>query len=128
MKEARKKVGRYHLGIRDVDLYLRSGHGGDFESASEKNGIAEINIGASPRRWADVVSVLVHESAEMVLSDLHRRYRHSTDYADDHASYLFVINHSEFAEAMGRVGWFLSAALPNLAAAYKKNRKRRPRP
>jgi hypothetical protein len=127
MKETRKKVGRYHLGIRDVDLYWRRGTGGDFDCAAKPGGLAELVVGIDAEHWDEVVAALLHEAEEMTLTDLCCRFRPTPDYGASQGGYLFVLDHEQFCEAMGRVAVLVAGALPALAAAYKKNRKQRPR-
>lgn len=116
-----KKIGRYHLGIRDVDVYGRKGTGGEFFSASESNGIAEIHIGLSDKPWPGIVNALLHEAMELTLSDMRCRWRPTPDYSNDHSNYFFVATHEQFSEALGRVAYFLSESLPELAKVYKRS-------
>lgn len=125
MSEDKVKLGRWALGIREVDLYWRKGTGGSFNRAASETGIGEIAVGIDEPRWEDEVSALLHETAEFAMYDMRRRFNPDPDYSRDHGNYLFVLTHEQFSEAMARVAWFAASALPRLAAVYNKEHKKK---
>jgi hypothetical protein len=123
MSDARKKIGRYELGIRKVDVYGRPGTGGDFSRATEENGIAEINVGMEEKEWADTISILLHESAELAIYDMRCRYNPDPDFSRDHGNYIFLLTHEQFSEIIARVAWFISRALPDVASDWNARKE-----
>ena len=116
-----KIIGTFFMGRTEVELVLREGDGGEFYIAPERGKIPRIKIGADVKEWRTIVSVLLHESLELVMDDMYLRYRTSKEIAGDAASYLFIFNHSpQFSEICARVGDFITDALPVLATEWKK--------
>lgn len=113
------KIGSYSLGVRTVRLFGRSGQGGNFDS-----GDSTIYIGLDDD-WPSVVSAFIHEAFEMVSSDSGYRFRQSPDCARDNGASLFVMDHTQMSETIGRVGHFVSDALPDVAKAYNARKRRR---
>ena len=117
----------YNLGCRKVRLKLNpDSTGGSFETAPA-DGIALIEVGIGMDEWAKVAAVAMHEALELAMCEMGLRFRPSPDYSDDNGTWLFVMDHGQFAEAIARAAYFLAAALPDIATAYKKaKRKRKP--
>ena len=121
-----KIIGTFYMGHTEVELVLREGDGGEFYAAPERGKIPRIKVGADYKEWRKVVQVLLHEAMELVMEDMYLRYNCSKETAGDHASYMFMFNHSpQFTEICARVGDFLTDALPALATEWKKWKKRR---
>jgi hypothetical protein len=116
-------VGHYNLGPESVQLVIREGTGGEFYANPGKGECARIKLGVDGGQWADVVCTLLHETMEMAMTRICCRFAPAPDYGQDHAGYLFVMNHPQFSEASARVGVFITSALPDLSRAYSKWRK-----
>ena len=125
------KVGVYDLGGESVTVALREGFGGDFSTRTPEREMTLIRIGAGTKdaEWAGAVGILLHEATEFVYMRMGLRYRPDPDYAFDNGAYLFIANHTQYAEICARVGLFLSHCLPDLSGAWKKwQKKERKRP
>jgi hypothetical protein len=114
-------VGHYDLGLVHCWMYGLPGvDGGKFWYSHPDTNQPTIHVGLN-NKWQGVVATLLHEVAEAAAMQLEARYFHSQDYADDNGSQLFVMSHTQFSEIMGRVAWFLSPALPDLAKVYRRH-------
>lgn len=121
-----KVIGIYCLGAEQVELVLREGDGGEFYSKPEKGKVARIKIGAGDGdNWHRLAAVLNHEAMELVMFHMGFRYSATPDYANDNGAYLFVMTHTQFSEAVARSAMFMADALPDLATAWNKWRKRK---
>jgi hypothetical protein len=119
----RKRIGRFELGCRSVDLYVDvDTDGGSFNLAPD-TGIAEIVVGTSSDDWRRIVSNLAHESSEAAMSEMGLRYCQSPDYSRDNGGWLLVMTHTQFSEAMARASHFMADALPALQKAAHGRRK-----
>lgn len=114
-----KIVGLYGLGSESVQLALRDGTGGDFNSAPAPGRVARINIGADPKEWQEVVSSLLHEAMELAMARMKCRYLPADDCGGDALGYLFILPHTDFSDACGRVADLVAGALPDLAKSWK---------
>lgn len=112
-------VGVYSMGLSQVQIVLREGNGGEFYFNPEAGAVPRIKVGAE-LQWAEVVGNLLHEALEMQMTALSCRFNPAPDYARDHSSYLFVMTHPQFSESCARTAEFITAALPDLARAWKK--------
>lgn len=117
-------IGVVQLGHEQVDVYLREGTGGEFYTVPEKGRLPRIKVGAD-QCWKDVISVLSHEAMEFSMMRTECRFTPGSDFARDHAGYLFVMNHTQFSEANARTAWFLADAIPAAGAAYRKWKKKK---
>ncbi len=117
-------VGVYGIGFEDVEIVLRSGDGGEFWNHPGKGEIPRIKIGADYKEWSSVVSVFLHEAFEFTFNRLKCRYDSSYDLGGDASSYLFVADHVTFSDTCARVACLTANALPDLARAWKKWRKK----
>ena len=113
-----RRVGKYRVGSRWVELFLVDGLDGRFATAPP-SGITLIEIG-SEGQWHETVSTLIHESTELALLDCQARFAPSPDYANSNDGYLFVCDHLTFGEATARVGIFVAACLPDMLKTYKQ--------
>ena len=114
-----KIIGTYSCGVEEVQLVLREGTGGEFWTMPEKGCIARIKVGAN-MEWPEVMSALLHEALELQMHRIGCRFDPTGDCGRDHSSYLFVMTHPQFSNVVGRAAQFASAALPDLAKAWKK--------
>lgn len=127
----RERIGRFTLGIRSVELFVRGGSGAEFDSAPD-GGIAEVTVGLSGQ-WPGVLGRFLHEIMELAFSDCCCRYSVCPDYANASDCYTFFANHQQFSEIIGRAGWAASEAVPMLSTAYRafssasKKKHRKPR-
>lgn len=112
-------LGVFRLGHEQMEVYLRDGTGGEFYTVPEAGRLPRIKVGAD-QCWKDVVSVLHHEAMEFCLMRIECRFNPGSDFARDHASYLFIMTHPQFSEAGARTAWFLADCLPALGTAYRK--------
>jgi hypothetical protein len=115
-----KIVGHYSLGPESVQLVIREGVGGEFYANPGDGQCARIKVGVDEKSWTDVVCTLLHEAMEMAMTRIQCRYAPAPDYGQDHAGYLFAMNHPQFSEASARTGVFIAKALPDLSRAYTK--------
>jgi hypothetical protein len=113
-------VGSYILGHEYVDLILREGEGGCFYETPEVGKPARIKIGAEHEQWVEILSVLLHETMELCLDRMKRRYDATQDCGQDHSSYLFVFTHPELSDAMNRVAEYLNGCQEDLRKAWGK--------
>ncbi len=124
MKQIR--VGTFLLGNENVDLYaLPDETGGEFYFCPDAISTPRIKVGLNQKEWEQCVNVLLHESFEFAMARHRARFVRCGKYNDDHADYLFVFDHPEFASACSDVASFITPALPLLAAIYGKRRRSR---
>lgn len=121
-----KRIGRYELGIRTVELVCKDAAGGEFYMHHKPSGLARIVVGFGERSWGAVVGILLHEAYELAAADHGCRFNPAPDYSWDAANYSFAMTHQQFAEITARVGIFMSDCLPALSSAY--NRRKKPAP
>jgi hypothetical protein len=123
-KPSRVFVGQYDLGTRRINLFINRTDGNGCFTLRPKGGVSEIEVGIDQRNgWPAAMSVLLHEAFELSYVDVGARFNPSPDYAEDHAAYLFSMDHTKFGEATARVAWFLTDAIPDFASAWRKHRK-----
>ncbi len=129
----KQKIIGIYIGREQCQLVLREGTGGEFWVTPEKGSLPRIKVGAGEvgGTWKSVVDVLLHEALELQLYRLGCRFEPSDDMGRDHATYLFVLNHCQFSDAVARTGLLLAQCLPDLAREWRRwNRpaKKRKRP
>lgn len=120
-------VGRFYLGWSQVDLFATMPPhegGGCFYYSPEDGRLPRIKVGINYNEWNTVIAILLHEAMEFALEGHRLRFTPSGQMADSHASYLFVMNHEEFAECVAITGSFMADCIPALAAAYSANQKK----
>jgi hypothetical protein len=115
---ARKFIGIFDAGTRNVELYIRKGRDAEFHM-QPCDRQAEIVIGTC-LSWYEIVGNLVHEIAEFSFADMGLRFAPMPDISKDNGNYHFTMDHTHFSEAMARVGLFLSQALPALRKALPR--------
>jgi hypothetical protein len=120
-----KIIGFFPLGPDEVQLVLREGNGGEFYIAPEPGHVPRIKVGADQPTWDRIVMVLLHEALELALFKAHVRFDQSHDYAQDSAAYIFVMDHTQYAEAVARCATFITPALPALSKEWNKWRKKK---
>ena len=115
----------YDLGCRKVRLaFDLKSTGGHFETGPA-DGVAVIGVGLAMEKWADVVGVAAHEALELAFTEAGLRFVPSPDYSRDNGTYRFAMDHSQFAEATARAAYFLAGALPDIAAAWQKAKRKK---
>lgn len=79
-----KIVGVFNIGPDQVQLILREDTGGEFYAKPEVGKIALIKVGAYYDKddWEKCVSVLLHESFEMVTRQMNLRFVPGVDFAN----------------------------------------------
>jgi hypothetical protein len=112
-------VGTYSLGAEYCELVLREDRGGEFYFQPEDGHIPRIKIGADYASWAEVVSVLLHETLEFCLARIKARFSPADDWGKDVHAYVFLLAHPDFSDICGRAAGFVVAALPDLSTAWK---------
>ena|SRR5271155_2117820 len=120
-----KRVGRYRLGPRWVELFLVSGDSGGFISCPP-SGITRVEV-CWNHDWRESMSVLLHEAIELAITDIRGRFAPSPDYGNENSGYLFSFNHVQFSEAIGRVAMFVHGCLGDFGRAWKKFEKPKPK-
>lgn len=121
-----KKIGNHQLGQRNVDIYVDGvTPGGYFSMSPPGGGPARITIGLDQTHWSMVMSVLVHESMELSLAALGARYVPQPEWANNSASYQFMMDHQVFAEACAHVGYLVTQVAPDLSKAYKAFKRKK---
>lgn len=112
-------IGYYNIGDETVQLVLREGTGGEFYFQPGDIKCARIKIGASHTQWHQIVSVLMHESLELVLARMALRYYPEEDWGRDMGSFLFVMRHEQFSDACARSALLISECSDDLKRAWK---------
>lgn len=120
MKMRQEIIGTYDFGYEKVQLVLRDGDGGEFYLLPADINCPRVRIGADQPDWRSLVAALLHEAMEFALERMGTRYSPACEMARDHAAYVFVIDHTHFAEACARVAEFLTGSLPDLNRVWKK--------
>lgn len=115
-------VGSYYLGREYVDVILTEENGGCYYLAPEKQRPPRIKIGIQDD-WQETVSIVLHEIQELCMDKLRCRYDATNNMANDHSSYLFILDHITFSDVCARVGKFLADALPDIAKKYSEFKK-----
>lgn len=119
------RVGTYPLGSENVDLYaLPDSFDGFFYCRPDDVSPGRIKIGLKSDHWDEIVSVLLHETFEMLCAKQRHRYEKSGVHGD-HASYTFIFNHSDFTELCQSQATFIARALPDLSKCFTQQRKSR---
>lgn len=118
-------VGTFPLGFENVELYALAGTtDGYFYCRPDDKSPGRIKVGIGTKEWDQVVSVLLHETFEMLCAKLRLRYE-ATGVCGDHASYLFVMNHCQFVDLCQSQASFITLALPKLAEVWRKQRRKK---
>lgn len=119
-------VGTFRCGHTNVDLYaLPEESGGYFYGCPDEKSCARIKVGLRHGCWDQVIAVLMHETLELVFSDMRLRFEHAAALASDHAAYLFVMDHCQFTEAVASAAMFITEAVPKLAKLWQRRHRRK---
>ena len=124
-KNKLKFVGTYYAGYDQIQVFLREGDGGEFWFCPEDGALSRIKVGADQEIWRDVLSTLVHEIFEFLLTKHGFRYLHSELVRGDHDAYQFFFSHSKFSEICYYVACFLAACAPDIQKAWIKWNKKK---
>jgi hypothetical protein len=117
-------IGTFSLGHENVELYaITNERGGYFYTRPDDKSPARIKVSISVNHWDHCVSILLHETFEMAMTRARVRYEQD-GYVGDTASYLFSFDHSKFVQICEDVAQFATPALPALAKAWRKNRRK----
>lgn len=108
------------LGHENVELYaIKHVTDGYFFCRPDDKSPGRIKVGIGSKHWDEIVSVLLHETFEMLCAKLRLRFEPSGVHGD-HASYLFSFNHCQFVDICQSQAQFVTVALPKLALAWQK--------
>lgn len=121
-----KVIGVYEIGMDQVQLVIREGYGGEFWLKPGTGVIPRIKVGVDGTGWNEVVTTLLHEAMEMQMTKSHCRFSRDPDYGRDHGGYIFLMDHTQFSDVTARVASFMAEALPDLAIAFNRWKKKRP--
>lgn len=122
MKE--KRIGTYQIGTDRVDVHVAPIFGGNVY-LNYKNGNHRIVVGMNELNWPLILSILLHESTELVCIVMGLRYSPSLDVARDNGAYYFAMHHTQFSEMSARTGEFLAECVPDLLNTYNKLSKKK---
>lgn len=118
-------IGTFPLGYENVQLVaILDQTGGRFYFCPDDTSTGRIKVGIDYNRWETVVSVLIHEATEYAMTKGRLRFSETQDLGNDHAGYVFIMNHVQFSDVCACVAGFITPALPKLAALYNKKRKK----
>jgi hypothetical protein len=117
-----KSVGVFELGYENVELFIKDKRGGSFQFTPESQSLPRIIVGGSYTKWQDVYTVLVHETVEFALTRGACRYSESQDLSNDTAAFVFMFNHSQFADACAKAAEFMVACHQPLHRAWVKHK------
>jgi hypothetical protein len=123
MKMRQKIVGNYFLGYESVRLVAREGTGASFYCYTSKGQTALIEVGMDDAGWVEVAGRLMHEAIEFALIRAHARFKPSNSQARGSDEYVFFFTHPQLDSIAVDVAEFITTALPDFSAAYKKWRK-----
>jgi hypothetical protein len=119
-------VGTYELGYEKVDLWLMpSETGGCFEALPANQPRTIIKVGGDYQQWHRVVEVLIHEAVEFAMCRQHVRFKRDGDLTSEAASFHFILDHTDFSEAIACAAEFITASEYPLNKAWKANRQKR---
>ena len=121
-----KRIGIYHLGCEEAELFLRDGTGGDVELCPGNGRPTKITLGGDYENWREIVDSLIHEVMELVMIREGLRFSPDPNHCSDMSNFIFCMNHVQYTNTCARVGMFIAECLPDLATAWgrwKKGRK-----
>lgn len=106
-----------------TDVYTLSGSASGwcyFNPEPTKHARPRLKIGTAHAEWWRCLSVLLHETQELVAIQFTLRFQQSDPYADDAAAFVFLMTHTEFSEVVSVSAHFLAVVVPKLAARWSK--------
>ena len=115
-----KIIGSYECGFDVIQLVGREGSGGEFYSIPGDINYPRIKVGLDQESFSLLLEALLHEVYEYELHKCGLRTRRTDSISCDHANYMFVFDHRQFAEVTARCAEFLEKALPDTRKAWKK--------
>lgn len=121
-------VGKWCFINGYVELrYDKSLNGGTFYQWPADEGNPYLVVGGSEGRapWHKVMGVFQHELWEYGMMARGLRFKPDPELVDSHASYIFSMNHEQFAEVASECGYYLCMAMPPLAKIWTKERKKK---
>ena len=119
-----KRLGVFPLGHENVELVaILDDGGGAFYFAPDRESPGRIKVGLGYKHWDQVVATLLHETMEYAMDRHKLRYEKTQNLCNDHAGYLFVMDHCAFSEVCACVASFVVPALPKLADVFRHRRK-----
>ena len=117
-----KLLGLYQLGLRPVRLYVDAESGnGSVEIIPTDKGPTKVIVGLDHHSFSRAVSVLLHESYEIMLIDQGTRYEPHPAASYEASNFIFVATHNQLDEAHSRVSQFLVAVYTDFKRAYDKS-------
>jgi hypothetical protein len=116
-------IGIFDIGNERIKLFLDDTPGGSFTLLPLGNGLPEMRIGFDCDKWWHVLRVLYHESFEFAMTRKSARFDPSMDMGNNHASYLFIMDHQVFSDVCGCVADFISVCQTPLYKSWKKAKK-----
>lgn len=114
-----KTIGTYELGFRQMKVFVNpqtSGGAVDLRKCT-------MTIGTADEDWWRVVAVLLHESIEAGMMDLHCRLNDTADGYSSDDSVVFIMTHPQYSQVIGQAAEFLTLVLPDLAREYNAARR-----
>lgn len=111
-----KLIGTYNLGFRKIKLFANTANSDGQVLIRDHT----MYVGVSNPKWSCVLEVLMHESFEAAMMDMHCRYLPSADQSIASDTFLFVMTHSQFGQVTAQASDFIAAAFPDLAKYYSK--------
>lgn len=85
--------------------------------------IQEVVVGLDQPDFSRVLAILIHEVGELHMNKMHYRLVPTTDLSNDHASYLFLMNHVQYSEVCFVVSEVLTSVFKDIKKEYKKFKK-----
>lgn len=117
-----KILGQFELGYESVQLVARDDTGGEFHLCSPRTNTGVITIGVDQDDFESVVAVLMHEAVEFSIARRGCRFLDSNDMGEDHAGYLFVMNHPQFSDIIAKSASFILPAIPLLRTVWTRRK------
>jgi len=118
-------IGTFPLGRETVDLFGVTSLAGGQLVLNPDSGRAFIEVGLINEEWDFTVSILLHETMEFLMMRSFVAYRNIGQLYASPSSRLFVLSHEQLDDICDKQAVFVVAALPKLAAAWKKNQKKK---
>lgn len=116
------KVGTWELGYENVELFIKEGRDGSFQFTPNPKEMPRIILGGNYVEWQNIYTILIHETMEFALTRGACRYSESQDLSNDTAAFVFMFNHSQFADACAKAAKFIVACHNDLKKAWIKHK------
>lgn len=117
-----KLIGSFKLGNQPVKLYISPISGGTFNIAPNDGSEPFIEVGTIEGQadWEEVMTFLIHECHEFVMTKNYNRYLSHPSTGCGHSDYLFSMTHHQFSIVCGSVAQFMSECLMPLWRAFQE--------